>query len=517
MDPIRRKIVVTALASRCFIWGLAFVADLLVPNHDAGVFQWTVTPEVKPRTVGDILIGYLTDCLTRWDGQYFLHVANNGYSYENCLAFFPLYPVMVRVVAEVLYWLQVDYGLLHFHSTLKMAGILVNVGLFVGAALALYELSRKLLKDDYLAYKSSLYFCLNPASVFFSATYSESMHAAISFYLMLKVDKGFSFPMAILLALSTAARSNALLNVGFIGYKCLRMISKEIGIHKWLKQHGKQELSSTIASILGDALMPTAFCILAALVPFGLYQWYAFTQYCGLTKPSLDYDQSILDYASNHSLKLPSNEPSVWCSDTLPIPYFYIQSHYWNVGFLRYYTWRQIPNFLLAAPILTFLLWQSWRFFKCHSAYCKRLGLAHFVVDPSSQRVVASFDMYGCQSLPKECFVYVAHAFALTMFCLLFVHVQVSTRMLTSSSPVLYWAMAILTSPPGKKPTPLIDLRNPEHVGKIETPENIVSRWRCVVLDERTSLTKLGLWLQNYFVIYACVGTIMFANFLPWT
>ena len=56
----------------------------------------------------DSAVTFLTSGLTRWDGQYFLHIANNGYSYENTLAFFPLYPVTIRAVADILYWMQVE-------------------------------------------------------------------------------------------------------------------------------------------------------------------------------------------------------------------------------------------------------------------------------------------------------------------------------------------------------------------------------------------------------------------------
>ncbi len=71
------------------------------------------------------------------------------------------------------------------------------------------------------------------------------------------------------------------------------------------------------------------------MAPFVTFQWYGFTQFCSLTKPSLDYDLVITEYASNNSLKLPSKEPSEWCSYQIPMPYSYIQSHYWGVGFLK--------------------------------------------------------------------------------------------------------------------------------------------------------------------------------------
>ena len=137
MDPIKEKIIKTAIGSRLCLWGLAVIADTLVPNHDAQVFQWSVTPKVDKPTYGDKFVGWLTDGMTSWDGQYFLHIANNGYTYENTLAFFPAFPCLVRIAGEILYWLQVDYGLLHFHSALKLSAVLVNMALFTVAALAL--------------------------------------------------------------------------------------------------------------------------------------------------------------------------------------------------------------------------------------------------------------------------------------------------------------------------------------------------------------------------------------------
>ncbi|MBW0518724.1 hypothetical protein O181_058439 [Austropuccinia psidii MF-1] len=40
-----------------------------------------------------------------------------------------------------------------------------------------------------------------------------------------------------------------------------------------------------------------------------------------------------------------------WCSNLIPSIYNFVQSHYWDVGFLRYWTVSQSPLFLLSAPV----------------------------------------------------------------------------------------------------------------------------------------------------------------------
>ena len=262
-----------------------------------------------------------------------------------------------------------EYGLIRFNSALVLAAVMVNVAAFVAAALALHELSRKVLRDEYLAYKSALLFCVNPASVFFTAAYSESLHAAVTFLVMLKIEKGFSFQMATVLALSTAVRSNAILNLGFIFYKGLRVVAKEIAIHNRLKQLQQTEVSTTLANVVGDGLVPTLFSGMGALLPFAAFQWYGFTQFCGLTTIGLDFSDDLQDYARTKGYKLPSSEPSEWCANSMPLSYSYVQSHYWDVGFLRYYQLKQLPQFALAAPILYLIFTQGRRFFCQHHRY----------------------------------------------------------------------------------------------------------------------------------------------------
>ena len=129
----------------------------------------------------------------------------------------------------------------------------------------------------------------------------------------------------------------------------------ELAIHKRLVQLGQSEISTTIANIIGDAIMPCLFIVIATFIPFCLYQWYAFTHFCGLTKPLMNYAEAVIAYADANDLKLPSTIPkSPWCIDEESesiiqsllrrVSYRYVQSHYWDQGFLRYFQFKQIPQ-----------------------------------------------------------------------------------------------------------------------------------------------------------------------------
>ena len=108
---------------------------------------------------------------------------------------------------------------------------------------------------------------------------------------------------------------------------------------------------------------------------------------------------------------------------------------------------------------------------------------------------------------------------------------SVSTRLLLSSCPVIYWWVAMLTTPHTEdKLQSANEIRWSMPTGKISasTEDKINAAmlleanrqgpwWSNLALDERDRLDSTGLRIQNYFLIYGLLGIILFSNYLPWT
>ena len=292
------------------------------------------------------VFGYLLDGLIRWDAHHFLHIAHHGYTFETNLAFFPLYPLLVRTLASLLFWMQSDYMLISSVTTIKISAVLLSNGFFILATEAMYDLSRKVLKDEYLAYKSALFFAINPASIFFSAPYSESLNALLTFFTMTKLAKAFSTKTCISIALASATRANSVLNAGFVVYNSLKIVATETIIFVRTKKLAKEkaEMSTTIANILGDALIPGLFNLVGCVGSFVVFQYFCFTNFCRVTKKNpgivkngipeiliktfelpVDVEDYVVEYGRSNLLKVVGDDPSPWCEYEPPMAYGYIQ------------------------------------------------------------------------------------------------------------------------------------------------------------------------------------------------
>ena len=81
-----------------------------------------------------------------------LHIANNGYTYEGNLLYFPLYPLMVNVLSNSVSWITKDLVAIPSfadHSSPSMvlfSSVILNAIFFIFATDRLYYLSRKVLK-----------------------------------------------------------------------------------------------------------------------------------------------------------------------------------------------------------------------------------------------------------------------------------------------------------------------------------------------------------------------------------
>jgi len=451
-----RQVIRLCLLSRIVISTLAIVSDLLLPDHNADAYRNDLFSDDKESLLDSIILK-LTKGFIRWDAQYFLVIAHeNGYPEEKMLAFFPLFPFVIRNVGIVLQSLaSLLFIKMSLLSAIVISAYLVNLIAFIAAGVFLYELTTFMFQSKSIASHVMTLFAFNPASIFFTAFYTESVYCCLTFgalYFLYKHESPFI--ATILFALSAYTRSNGLVSFGYIAfYQAVKFTPR-------FKSSNSHLVTTT------KFILSTGGYLLICLLPWGLYNLSAWKQFCQVQS-------------------LPASRP-VWCDSVLPFPYSHVQSTYWEVGFLRYYQWRKIPNFLMAAPTLALVLWSGIWFFKQNHSQLKTLYVSSLFFS-KSQMLLEPTHLNQMQNAKKTiifkqiCLVpFIIHSLFLALFCLLLMHVEVATRFLFSSSPWPYWALFHITKE---------SLLGPN-------TKYIVPAW------------QFG---------YVVIGTIMFANFLPFT
>lgn len=142
------------------ILAFALAAPLILP----------LKSEKMGRALG-IGLPYLTWIWANFDGVHYSYIAQHGYQYPN-FAFFPLLPLLIHLVKQILSVHAVNAGLL-----------IVHVSLFL-SAIALYKIvSLDYSKDVALGSVAMLF--LFPLSFFYGAVYTESLFlltSVLSFY-----------------------------------------------------------------------------------------------------------------------------------------------------------------------------------------------------------------------------------------------------------------------------------------------------------------------------------------------
>jgi hypothetical protein len=189
--------------TRAGIWLAAiFVVTLFDPV--SGAFRTPIDPR------WDIDIGWGIGLWSRWDSAWFLRIVEEGYvEPERATAFFPLYPLLVKVLGTALSG--------HF----IFAGIAVSLAACAGAFVLLHLLAEPLVGDRG-AFRAVLYLAIFPMALFLGAVYSESLYLLLaigSFYLATR-GQFLVAGLAVGLAILTRSAGVALLPaVGLIAWR----------------------------------------------------------------------------------------------------------------------------------------------------------------------------------------------------------------------------------------------------------------------------------------------------------
>lgn len=404
-----------------------------------------------------------------WDSVYYVRIAQCGYEYEQSYAFFPLLPLCISLLSRTV--LAPLIPVIGTRAVLGLSGYVINNIGFVFAAVYLYRLSIIILKDHEAALRASILFCFNPASIFYSSIYSETLYALFSLGGLYYLMSGKNAIAVLWLALSGFSRSNGMLNAGYFCFQTMHQAYDAVFL--------RRRAFLAMQVLVGGALR--CICI---FIPFVAFQAYGYYNICLGSFP---------------------DEMSPWCKARVPMLYNYIQNHYWGVGFLRYFQVKQLPNFLLASPILSLAFCSIVHYAKSNPENFFSLGFCAPTQDKNSASVFFTMNRENHNfkakkkvikenpALPPEesklsanqgylsvaalpCIFHLGFMAATAFFVM---HVQVATRFL-SFSPPLYWFASYIMKSPGTR-----------------------KRWGYVI------------WA--YSAAYILLGSLLFSNFYPFT
>ncbi len=142
------------LWSRAAIWVAAIFAFFFFePNRHPDADRWDTA------RLHDL--GYFTDIWARWDSDFFLRIAQDGYD-KTSAAFHPLYPALVAGLGRI------------FLGHYVLAGVVVSLLAALGAFALLYRIAEERLGAEG-ARHTVLYLAVFPMALFLQAVYSESL------------------------------------------------------------------------------------------------------------------------------------------------------------------------------------------------------------------------------------------------------------------------------------------------------------------------------------------------------
>ncbi len=153
-----RDVLLVVIATRLATFAIAFVANLQFPAQKTR--DWEMPFEYRR----------FAEIFAAWDSGWYFDIAKRGYyfheSQQSSVAFFPLYPMLMRAVA----W---PFG--GTDRAIWLAGIGISWAAFVLALIVLHRFTERVFGSREAARRAVIYLAIFPFAMFFTRVYTESV------------------------------------------------------------------------------------------------------------------------------------------------------------------------------------------------------------------------------------------------------------------------------------------------------------------------------------------------------
>lgn len=174
------------VATRVGCWAAVLVALLWAPLRSGFPEHNAYGPHTN----------FIFGAFDQWDANWFLRIAQHGYDTKQSASFFPLYPLLTRVLALVL------------RSNL-VAGVAISLAAAGFAGVAVMRIARRY-AGGRVAHDSVLFLALYPISFVFTAVYSDGLFLALAAWAFVFALDGRATFAALLGALAVLTRPTGL-------------------------------------------------------------------------------------------------------------------------------------------------------------------------------------------------------------------------------------------------------------------------------------------------------------------
>lgn len=327
------------------------------------------------------IITNILNKLIVWDSVYFNDLFINPIRFEHQFVFCPGWIKFIKIFGQ-----NKD---INYYKFQLLSVLLSNIFHFI-SLIILYYLTNEIYGNGNgngkLSYYSSLLMIISPAGIFLTTNYSENFSNLL-----------------ILLTI-------------FIYFKAINFND--------VKQFSNKSIRSKSLYVLSGIICSIGFTVRANSLFLGIL--YLLDLYHFLQNMKRNRKQGIIEIVYSlitgsllfftflgtnlyHYMKFCPNRGE-WCNKMFPSLFQYAQDHYWNVGFLKYWTINNIPNFLLVLPVLSFNIYSIIYMIQYLPKYRKLLPII----------IINGLTLIGG---------------------IFFWNIQILNR-ITSFSPLIYWTLA---------------------------------------------------------------------------